>query len=430
MKMMASALASTHNISEEDAEKFLKVLCDVIIDALRLEGQVKIKGLGTFKLISAPEREMIDVNSGERITVEARNRISFSPDSVLRDIINKPFIFFDTVVLHDGVVFDDEADTDESEDEEDVDVDDSHQEESVDTEDTSEDNESEDVVVSSDDNKVMEEDSYIEESLEDVKIEEESSIEESSEDIKIEEESSTDESPKEDNTTEESSDKDNTEESNKDENIEDAPTQDETPSAVNEALKDARNVIDEIQSGNINDDDSSNTLYSEEKGSNILWIIFLVLTVLIAAGGILYGTFGDECFKIFKGTRNTTDSTFVDTTKVHNDSIVTDSLKSDSVKVDSVRTDSVTKVTAKETNVIDPDFYDALDVRIRTGAYRIVGVYKTVKVEKGQTFNSITKAYLGEGMECYMEALNGVKSVQSGDTLKIPKLEWRKKRKK
>ena len=86
-------------------------------------------------------------------------------------------------------------------------------------------------------------------------------------------------------------------------------------------------------------------------------------------------------------------------------------------------------VTPKKVAVkaVSSSRYDS-DPRVRTGAYRIVGVAQTVKVKKGQTLSSISKAYLGPGMECYVEALNGVKEVKEGQSLKIPKLEWKKKK--
>ena len=104
---IASELVSAQKMKRKDAELFIASFVDVINDALRDEGIVKIKGLGTFKMMNVSSRESVDVNTGERITIDGRAKISFTPDAVLRDQVNKPFAHFETVVLNDGVDFSD-----------------------------------------------------------------------------------------------------------------------------------------------------------------------------------------------------------------------------------------------------------------------------------------------------------------------------------
>ena len=113
---LTRVLAARHNLSQRDTERFVSAFVDVANEALRYEKQLKIKGLGTFKVIDTKDRESVDVNSGERIVIEGRGKITFTPDTVMRDLVNKPFAQFQTVVLNDGVDFsdiDNESMTDE-----------------------------------------------------------------------------------------------------------------------------------------------------------------------------------------------------------------------------------------------------------------------------------------------------------------------------
>ena len=466
LKSMASALAAAHNMSEADAEKFLKVVCDVVVDALRHDGQVKIKGLGTFKLIGVPEREMVDVNTGERITIEARNRISFSPDAVLRDIINKPFVFFDTVVLNDGVVFDDERETDNADDDDDQDTEDIAANETVVEEETetfgdvandapeekpnsnlqNEIKDTEEISKEEISENVSEETSVEPEAVEPAELpseepeivevseqpSEEPVTEEKEEDVIVEPHN---EEPAE-NKSEELQPEEKpvvAEDQLKDE---ETVKQNDTPEAVNKALNDARNVMDDIQSGNYSR--RRNTRHRESFWKRNFLNIFIILVVLVGASAFVYGIYGNEILEYLglDDEDNVTDAIIlspVSASAVPSDSIARDSVKKDTVEKEIVKKDTVkavkpTTVKKTKTDTVDPAYYDSLDARVRTGAYKIVGLDTIVKVRSGQTLKSITRSYLGEGMECYVEVFNGVKSVKPGDSLKIPKLKWKKKR--
>lgn len=414
LKCMASALAAAHNISEADAEKFLKVVCDVVVDALRHDGQVKIKGLGTFKLIGVPEREMFDVNSGERIIVEARNRISFSPDAVLRDIINKPFVFFDTVVLNEGVVFDDEAETDTADDDDDQDIEDNRQEDLAQDEEIV----SEDVV-----EPVVEPVSEVHtEETPEEQIPQDEETSSAAQDTDVQTETAETE-PLEDTPIEEA------EVHETEETPEEETKQSEAPQAVNDALSDARSIMDDIQSGNLNTEEEDDD--DEEEGNFFtrhLLTIFLVIVIIVGGGAFVYGLYGNEIMSYLGyGEKEEQIAEIVEEKPVV---AIADSLKTDSIKKDTLKKDTITapKVENKK-EVYDPAYYDSLDIRVRTGAYMIIGLDTAVKVRSGQTLRSIARSYLGDGMECYVEVFNGVKSVKPGDTLKIPKLKWKKKRK-
>lgn len=104
-------LAQRHQMETTDAEVFVKTVLSLIEEALEKDKYVKIKGLGTFKLIEIEERESVDINTGERIRIQSHSRISFLPDSSLRELVNKPFSHFETVVLNENTHFDDLEET-------------------------------------------------------------------------------------------------------------------------------------------------------------------------------------------------------------------------------------------------------------------------------------------------------------------------------
>lgn len=103
---LAKYLSAKHKIQQKEAERFLTAVVDVLNDGLHYEKLVKVKGLGTFKVIDVKNRESVDVNTGERILIEGRPKITFTPDAVMKDLVNKPFAQFETVVLNEGVTFD------------------------------------------------------------------------------------------------------------------------------------------------------------------------------------------------------------------------------------------------------------------------------------------------------------------------------------
>lgn len=102
---LAASLAEKHGLSADDATQFINQIFDVLSDGLQSDKQVKIKGLGTFKVTTINSRESVDVNTGERILINERDRISFTPDTSMRDLVNRPFSQFETVPLRDDVEF-------------------------------------------------------------------------------------------------------------------------------------------------------------------------------------------------------------------------------------------------------------------------------------------------------------------------------------
>lgn len=103
---LAQRLAEKSGISLQEAELFIRKMFDVANEGLQSDKLVKMKWLGTFKVMAVKDRESVDVNTGERIIIEGRDKISFTPDNILKEIVNKPFAQFETVVVNDGVDFD------------------------------------------------------------------------------------------------------------------------------------------------------------------------------------------------------------------------------------------------------------------------------------------------------------------------------------
>ena len=102
---MAKTLVERHELTKKEASAFVNAMFDVIQQALERDKIVKVKGFGTFKIIDVDARESVNVNTGERVLIEGHNKITFTPDALMRELVNKPFSQFETVVLKDGVDF-------------------------------------------------------------------------------------------------------------------------------------------------------------------------------------------------------------------------------------------------------------------------------------------------------------------------------------
>ena len=107
MTDIARLVVQKHHLNPNEAERLMTTIVDVINDGLRFDKQVKIKGFGTFKVIETKDRESVNINTGERILIGGRSKITFTPDPSMRDLVNRPFSQFETVVINDGVEFDD-----------------------------------------------------------------------------------------------------------------------------------------------------------------------------------------------------------------------------------------------------------------------------------------------------------------------------------
>ena len=113
---LAQVLVERKGLNKRDAVIFVSAMFDIIQTNLEKDRVVKVKGLGTFKIIDVDDRESVNVNTGERVLIEGHNKITFTPDALMKELVNKPFSQFETVVLNDGVDFDDTTEEDDPND--------------------------------------------------------------------------------------------------------------------------------------------------------------------------------------------------------------------------------------------------------------------------------------------------------------------------
>lgn len=468
---LADKLAEKSGLSQIEAELFIRKMFDVCHQGLAADKIVKMRWLGTFKVTSVKERESVDVNTGERIVIEGRDKISFTPDNILKEIVNKPFAQFETVIVNDGVDFEsiDKKYEDSLEDEE--------QEESLEKP-----------------KPIIEVVEPTETPLPDVVSEETTQAEavSSSEPATsgVIDFLDVPENPSEDSSVvvvgEDSTIEPQTTVSLK------VPT-DEIPSSVSDDIQaDSReeNSNAEIEAetdaeigadAKIEAETDAEIEADDEVEIRRLHFIIPKYVVIIASFTLLLLIGGLGWFAFNYGqmaaqrdhlelqlAQYKTDKNVVakpanvksqeqllqekarqDSLRMAkaNDAIKAaeraDSLKSAAVdKEISVKnlkadeksaelkkksaTDKKQDKAAEHAKVVS-DKYDS-DPRVRTGAYRIVGVDQVVTVGEHQTMATLSKRYLGPGMECYIEALNGTSTIKSGQEVKIPKLELKKKK--
>ena len=412
---LAAILVTKSGLKKKDAERFAMLIFEVVKDGLATDRLVKVKGLGTFKVIDIESRESVDVNTGERVLIEGHDKITFIPDATMKELVNKPFSQFETVVLNEGVVFDDTVDETGLQEEE--------------AESESEPEQQENVEVATEEPTPF---------LEFVDSKELLDTEDTPEEVPLVEEPPAEEPPVEEPPAEEPP----VEELSAEVPPVEGPPIEEPP--IEEPLVEEP-VEEENTNNNIEEIDSNENM--EENGSARLmstkgWIVALLACIGTFVAGYLIGY-------------NTGKSAALDQW-VDEPAVVADSVIGDTAVVDeshnrvaspdtiSARAKSSEKaepvpvpVTSKESVAKEKDDdsyskYEQMDVRVRTGAYRIVGTAQEVKVKGGDTVARISKRYLGPDMECYIEVYNGLKAgsqLQVGQTIKIPKLELKKKKK-
>lgn len=468
---LADKLAEKSGLSQIEAELFIRKMFDVCHQGLAADKIVKMRWLGTFKVTSVKERESVDVNTGERIVIEGRDKISFTPDNILKEIVNKPFAQFETVIVNDGVDFEsiDKKYEDSLEDEE--------QEESLEKP-----------------KPIIEVVEPTETPLPDVVSEETTQAEafSSSEPatsgvidfLDVPENPSEDSSVVvvgEDSTIEPQttvSQEVPTEEisSSVSDDIQ-ADSREENSNAEIEAETDAEIGADaKIEAETDAEIEADDEVEIRRRHFIIPKYVVIIasFTLLLLIGGLgwfafNYGQMAAQRDHLelqlaqYKTDKNVVakpanvksqeqlllEKARQDSLRMAkaNDAIKAaeraDSLKSAAVdKEKSVKnlkadeksaelkkksaTDKKQDKAAEHAKVVS-DKYDS-DPRVRTGAYRIVGVDQVVTVGEHQTMATLSKRYLGPGMDCYIEALNGTSTIKSGQKVKIPKLELKKKK--
>lgn len=375
----ARELSEKYGLSLGDASDFVSAMFDVVKEELDgADSSVKIKGFGTFKVSAVGARASVDVNTGERIIIDGRNKISFTPEVLLRDRVNRPFVQFETVVLNDGVDF---SEIDEESEEE---------------LDSVSETEPQGVQLSSTVPTGQSTDHY-------------SSSETASKAVNTEEHRDMARrlmTPKTETIEEDSEESDD-------------KTTATAPEADNEGI-----VIGGCR----------------QRSPRIMYVLTIASFIILVSLGIgmyfLYQRIEEKNHVIDQlesrlyaqqeaaERADAQPAVAVKDTIVSNDSLrAAEKAKKDSIAASKSAVEAkASQSSVAPSTATTPSDYN-YDTRVRTGAYIIVGVAKTVTVLPGQTLASISKAYLGEGMECYVEVLNNRHSVKAGEKLKIPQLK-------
>ncbi len=389
---LCSVLTSKNGLDDKESHRFIKAIFDVIQEGLDEDKIVKVKGLGTFKIIEVDDRESINVNTGERVLIEGHSKLTFTPDSVMKEIVNKPFSQFETVILNEGVDF------------------------------------PEPVV-----EEPAVEDIIADEPAEDKQIIVEPQIDNNVAEQSVEEEPVAEKTVAKEPVAE----KTVAEEPVAEKNVAEEPVAEEP--VAGDSVVEFTDDNDNVQSGEENSVEES--VFEPSNNNSILrWILSGVAVLLLilgaAYGGYLYGRYElseEIAYKQMKADLKTAEITAKKAqVAMKKDSVAqeVDATKIGAMSIDS-EDESANDEAKTETAKTNSDKYEDMDIRVRTGAYRIIGEDRIVKAKAGQTVEGIATKLLGPGMSCYVEVYNGLDgkaTLKEGQTIKIPKLELKKRR--
>lgn len=477
LNTLGKLLADKSGLSQVEAELFIRKMFDVCNQGLDADKQVKIKWLGTFKVQATKDRESINVNTGERFTIEGRDKLTFTPDNILKEIVNKPFAQFETVVVNDGVDFDeiDEKFGEEQTEDAPAQVIDFLDEEKTATPNP------EVVVIGSEKEKEAEDELAKQIAIEQAKLERLKQAQLEQERIqkeKLEKEKQEQERLEQERLEQERLEQERLEQERlEQERLEQERLEQERLEQEKLELAQQQQALKAVVEPAVPASDESEEEEEEEESSNSHHIViprYLVIAVCLIVVALI-GGMGWFAFNYGQMTAQR-DHLAMQLNQYHQaptkkvpakpaaaplsqeqklrQKAMEDSIRmaktAEAVKLaensdeesasaeKAKQTEAKAKAEAKEkakdkaeekaTSKIASSQYDK-DARVRTGAYRIIGVAQTVTVGAGQTLEQISTRYLGTGMECYVEALNGTSTVKAGQKIKIPKLELKKKKK-
>lgn len=469
LNTLGKLLADKSGLSQVEAELFIRKMFDVCNQGLDADKQVKIKWLGTFKVQATKDRESINVNTGERFTIEGRDKLTFTPDNILKEIVNKPFAQFETVVVNDGVDFDeiDEKFGEEQTEDAPAQVIDFLDEEKTATPNP------EVVVIGSEKEKEKEDEDELAKqiAIEQAKLEKLKQAQLEQE--RIQKEKLEKEKQEQERLEQERLEQERLEQ----ERLEQERLEQERLEQEKLELAQQQQALKAVVEPAVPASDESEDEEEEEESSNSHHIViprYLVVAVCLIVVALI-GGMGWFAFNYGQMTAQR-DHLAMQLNQYHQapakkvpakpaaaplsqeqklrqkameDSIrmaktveavkLAENSDEESASAEKAKqTEAKAKAEVKEkakdkdeekaTSKIASSQYDK-DARVRTGAYRIIGVAQTVTVGAGQTLEQISTRYLGSGMECYVEALNGKNTVKAGQKIKIPKLELKKKKK-
>ena len=489
LNTLGKLLADKSGLSQVEAELFIRKMFDVCNQGLDADKQVKIKWLGTFKVQATKDRESINVNTGERFTIEGRDKLTFTPDNILKEIVNKPFAQFETVVVNDGVDFDeiDEKFGEEQTEDAPAQVIDFLDEEKTATPNP------EVVVIGSEKEKEKEDEDELakqiaieqakleklkQAQLEQERIQKEKLEKEKQEQERLEQERLEQEKLEQERLEQERLEQERLEQERlEQERLEQERLEQEKLEQEKLELAQQQQALKAVAEPAVPASDESEEEEEEEESSNSHHIViprYLVVAVCLIVVALI-GGMGWFAFNYGQMTAQR-DHLAMQLNQYHQapakkvptkpaaaplsqeqklrQKAMEDSIRmaktAEAVKLaensdeesanaeKAKQTEAKAKAEAKEkakdkaeekaTSKIASSQFDK-DARVRTGAYRIIGVAQTVTVGAGQTLEQISTRYLGSGMECYVEALNGTSTVKAGQKIKIPKLELKKKKK-
>lgn len=469
LNTLGKLLADKSGLSQMEAELFIRKMFDVCNQGLEADKQVKIKWLGTFKVQATKDRESINVNTGERFTIEGRDKLTFTPDNILKEIVNKPFAQFETVVVNDGVDFDeiDEKFGEEQTEDAPAQVIDFLDEEKTATPNP------EVVVIGSEKEKEKEDEDELAKqiAIEQAKLErlKQAQLEQE----RIQKEKLEKEKQEQERLEQERLEQEKLEQ----ERLEQERLEQERLEQEKLELAQQQQALKAVVEPAVPASDESEEEEEEEESSNSHHIViprYLVVAVCLIVVALI-GGMGWFAFNYGQMTAQR-DHLAMQLNQYHQapakkvpakpaaaplsqeqklrQKAMEDSIRmaktAEAVKLaeksdeesasaeKAKQAEAKAKAEAKEkakdkaeekaASKIASSQYDK-DARVRTGAYRIIGVAQTVTVGAGQTLEQISTRYLGSGMECYVEALNGTNTVKAGQKIKIPKLELKKKKK-
>ena len=400
IQQLAEILVKKNGLNEKEAQDFVVAIFEIVKEGLEQDKLVKIKGFGTFKIIDIDPRASINVNTGERVLIEGHQKITFTPDAVMKEMVNRPFSQFETVILNDGVDLSEIDRTYNFEPDNNTGVEESETEQDTqETQDNTQDTQDTQAEVSTEKTTIVEEP--------------EPTIVE---------------------TTEEP----------------EPPTITSEEVPAREAVADG--PCDQEEEDDDDDDTASPDVFdddSETSGSYWKWVVAAVVCLILMAaaayGGYMFGLeegkhqekksqIADYAAQLDKQTAELRKQRLANQEQALADTSATAKKVADTsptkkeVSATSPATQSATSTPSAEE---DYSRYNTSDVRIRTGAYIIVGIDKTVTAQEGQTIGKIAQSQLGPGMSCYVEAVNGMKEntvLKKGTRIKIPKLRHKKKK--
>ena len=371
---IAKILVEKNKLTQKEANQFAASLFEVIQQGLDNEGLVKVKGLGTFKKIQVEARESVSVRTGERVVIDSHAKITFAPDALMKELVNKPFSQFETVILNDGVEFEDLAD-------------DLTEEELAEVE-------ALDNIIAEDPKVIAEEPKVI---VEEPKvIAEEPKV--------IAEEPQPVAQPL----------------------MEIVDDEHEKPEEEEEADEE------------FGEEDEAEKSSSWKKTAGYLLLTLLLMGASAYAGywyGQHSGIAVNDEFDTETEVVDTIEVIEIDSLDMIDQPLteeaeieVTESEQQPQASTPQPQTSTPQAQTEEE-----PFWkkYEKMDARVRTGAYHIIGTDHEVKVRQGETLSRIARRELGEGMSCYIEVYNGLNAnseLKEGQVIKIPKLKWKKKR--